>query len=210
MEETNVRFRLSGIMLSIALLALFSGAASDARAQGLTGQITGVVTDSGGGVLPGASVVLKNAGTNSTRETVTGSDGAFVFPDLLAGKYDITVTVSGFKTYEQKGISLASTERVALRAISLEVGGVAETVTVQAEAVTVQTTNGARSGLITRENIDDIALKGRDFAAMLKLLPGVIDTSAREAPGWGSMQNLQINGRSSFNFSYDGVTNKDT
>ena len=45
---------------------------------------------------------------------------------------------------------------------------------------------------------------------MLKVLPGVIDTSAREAPGWGSMQNLSINGRGSFNFSYDGVTNKDT
>jgi len=197
-------------MLAVALLTVFSGATGDVRAQGLTGQIAGTVTDSGGGVLPGASVVIKNAGTNSTRETVTGADGAFLFPDLLAGKYDITVTVGGFKTYEQKGIELASTERVALRAIALDVGGVAETVTVQAESVQVQTTTAARSGLITRDNIEDIALKGRDFAAMLKLLPGVVDTSAREAPGWGSMQNLSINGRSSFNFSYDGVTNKDT
>jgi hypothetical protein len=197
-------------MLSIALLVVFSSA-SNARAQGLTGQISGVVTDSGGGVLPGATVVIKNAGTNSTRESVTGADGAFLFPDLLAGKYDITVTVSGFKTYEQKNISLASTERLALRAIALEVGGVSETVTVQAESVQVQTTTAARSGLITRDNIEDIALKGRDFAGMLKLLPGVIDTSAREAPGWGSMGGLSINGRGGgFNFSYDGVTNKDT
>ena len=45
---------------------------------------------------------------------------------------------------------------------------------------------------------------------MLKLLPGVVDTSNREAPGWGSMGGLSINGRSAFNFSYDGVTNKDT
>jgi hypothetical protein len=209
-EECNVISRLCRIVFGIALLVAIGGAMSDVRAQGLTGQISGVVTDSGGGVLPGATVVLKNAGTNSTRETVTGADGAFLFPDLLAGKYDVTVTVSGFKTYEQKGINLGSTERVALRAIALEVGGVAETVTVQAEAVTVQTSNGARSGLITRDNIEDIALKGRDFAGMLKLLPGVIDSSAREAPGWGSMQNLSINGRSSFNFSYDGVTNKDT
>jgi len=205
-----VKFRFSSVVLAFALIMGISGAASSAMAQGLTGQISGVVTDSGGGVLPGATVVLKNVGTNSTRETVTGADGSFVFPDLLAGKYDISVTVSGFKTYEQKGITLASTERVALRTIGLEVGGVAETVTVQAEAVQVQTSNGARSGLITRDNIEDIALKGRDFAAMLKLLPGVVDTSAREAPGWGSMQNLSINGRSSFNFSYDGVTNKDT
>ena len=86
----------------------------------------------------------------------------------------------------------------------------AETVTVNAEAVQVQTTSGARSGLITRDNIEDIALKGRDFAGMLKLLPGVIDTRNREAPGWENMNNLSINGRTSFNFSYDGVTNKDT
>ena len=76
----------------------------------------------------------------------------FVFPDLLAGTFDLTVTMQGFKTYEQKGIALGATERVALRAIALDVGGVAETVTVQAEAVQVQTTNGARSGLITRDN----------------------------------------------------------
>ena len=133
-----------------------------------------------------------------------------MFPDLFAGKYDLTVTVSGFKTYEQKGIDLGSTERLGLRTIALEVGGLSETVTVQSEAVQVQTTNGARSGLITRENIDDIALKGRDFAGMLKLLPGVIDTRNREAPGWENMNNLSINGRTSFNFSYDGVTNKDT
>ncbi len=196
--------------MAIALLIVGSGAASDLRAQGLTGQILGTVTDSGGGVVPGATVTVTNAGTNSTRDTVTGADGSFVFPDLLAGTYNIKVTLSGFKTYEQKGIVLASTDRVALRAIGLEVGGLQETVTVTSEASLIQTSSGARSGLITRDNIEDIALKGRDFAGMLKLLPGVIDTSAREAPGWGSMQNLSINGRASFNFSYDGVTNKDT
>ena len=105
---------------------------------------------------------------------------------------------------------LASCDRLRLRPIALDVGGVAETISVQAESVQVQTTNGARTGLITRDNIEDIALKGRDFAGMLKLMPGVIDTGNREAPGWQNMLGLTINGRASFNFSYDGVTNKDT
>ena len=105
---------------------------------------------------------------------------------------------------------LGATERVGLRAIALDVGGLTETVTVQSEAVQVQSTSGARSAVITRDNMEDIALKGRDFAGMLKLLPGVIDTRNREAPGWENMNNLSINGRTSFNFSYDGVTNKDT
>ena len=192
------------------LLCVTTGVAA-LSAQGLTGQLSGTVVDAGGGVMPGVSVVLKNAGTNQSREAVTGADGAFLFPDLLAGTYDITVSMSGFKTYEQKGIKLGATERIALRTIALEVGALNEQVTVQAEAALVQTTNAARSAVIERQQIEDIALKGRDFAGYLKLLPGVIDTSAREAPGWGSMGGLSINGRSGgFNFSYDGVTNKDT
>jgi hypothetical protein len=203
-----VRKRLAGIALALAVAIL--GSPRLAQAQGLTGHISGTVTDATGGVLPGVTVTIRNVGTGLTRETVTGSDGAFVFPDLLAGTFDLTVTMAGFKTYEQKGIVLGATERVGLRAIALEVGGLAETISVQAESVQVQTTNGARSGLITRDTMEDIALKGRDPAGLLKLLPGVVDTRNREAPGWESMNNLSINGRTSFNFSYDGVTNKDT
>ena len=203
-----MRKRLVGIALAFAIA--FVGIPRLVQAQGLTGQISGIVTDATGGVLPGVSVTVKNAGTGLTRETVTGTDGTFVFPDLLAGTFDLNVAMQGFKTYEQKGIVLGATERVALRTIALDVGGMAETISVQAESVQVQTTNGARSGLITRETMDDIALKGRDPAGLLKLLPGVIDTRNREAPGWESMNNLSINGRTSFNFSYDGVTNKDT
>ena len=205
-----MRQRLVRVLLSAAMLIGGAFPAS-VLAQGLTGQISGTVTDAGGGVMPGATVSIKNAGTNQVREAITGADGAFQFPDLLAGTYDITVAVQGFKTYEQKGIVLGATERVALRQISLEVGQLQETVTVTSEAALVQTTNAARSGLVDRNQIDDIAVKGRDFASYLKLLPGVVDTSAREAPGWGSMGGLSINGRSGgFNFSYDGVTNKDT
>ena len=91
MEECNVTSRLSRIVFVVAVLVAIVGATGSVRAQGLTGQISGTVTDSGGGVLPGATVTIKNAGTNATRETVSGTDGSFLFPDLLAGKYDITV-----------------------------------------------------------------------------------------------------------------------
>ena len=197
-------------MLTTALLTLFSIAASNVHGQGLTGQISGVVTDSSGGVIPGATVHIKNVGTNAARDTVTGADGTFVFPDLLAGTFDLTVTLEGFKTYEQKGVVVTSTERVALRPIALAVGGLSEVVSVQAESVAIQTTSGERSATITASQIEDIGLKGRDFMGTLKTLPGVIDTSARDAPGWGSVGGMTINGQSSFNFSYDGVTNKDT
>jgi hypothetical protein len=107
-----------------------AGTTPTTSAQGLTGQISGTVVDSGGGVLPGVTVTITNAGTATTRDTVTGSDGAFLFPDLLAGMYDVKAELRGFKTYEQKGIVLSATERVALRAIALEVGALEETVLV--------------------------------------------------------------------------------
>jgi Carboxypeptidase regulatory-like domain len=202
--------RRSALFLAFVFIVCAAGAGR-ASAQGLTSQLSGTVIDAGGGVMPGVTVIVKNAGTNLTREMVTGPDGSFLFPDLLAGTYDITVRMNGFKTYEQKGIAVGATERVGLKPIALQVGGLSEQVTVAAESPQVQTTNGARSGLVTRQQIDDIAVKGRDFAAYLKLLPGVVDVSNREAPGWGSMGNLSINGRAGgFNLSYDGVTNKDT
>ena len=197
---------------TIAFVFLMSAVgAVTAHGQGLTGQLSGTVTDAGGGVIPGATVMVTNAGTNQTRETITSAEGTFVFPDLLAGTYHLTIKMEGFKAYEQKDIALGATERVGLRTIALEVGGLQEQIVVKSEAALVQTTSAARSGLVTRDQIEEIAVKGRDFAAYLKLLPGVVDTSAREAPGWGSMGGLSINGRSGgFNFSYDGVTNKDT
>ena len=204
-----MRNRFAGVALALAIAVL--GIPGLLQAQGLTGQISGTVTDATGGVLPGVTVTIRNVGTGLTRETVTGRDGAFVFPDLLAGTFDLTVTLQGFKTYEQKGIVLGATERLALRAIALDVGGLTETVTVQSEAVQVQTTNGARSGLITRDNDRGHRPQGaRLRRACSSCCPGVIDTRNREAPGWENMNNLSINGRTSFNFSYDGVTNKDT
>ena len=191
-----MRSRLFKVFLAVAVLAAAHLSADRVHAQGLTGQISGTVVDSGGGVMPGATVTLKNAGTNAVRDTVTGADGTFVFPDLLAGTYDISVGIEGFKTYEQKGIVLGATERVALRAISLEVGGLSgDGDRHERSHAGADEQRRARSGLVEREQIEDIALKGRDFAGYLKLLPGVIDTSAREAPGWGSMGGLSINGR---------------
>ena len=87
----------------LALAMIVAGAVTRADAQGLTGQISGVVTDTGGGVMPGATVTVKNVGTNLTREAVTGADGVFVITNLLAGTFDLSVTVQGFKPYEQKG-----------------------------------------------------------------------------------------------------------
>ena len=189
-------------------LLILNGAVG--AAQGLTGQISGTIVDPDKGVLPGATIIARNTATQASGTAVSDGRGEFVVTNLLAGTYEIQITLEGFKGYRQAGIRLDAADRVALPAITLEIGSVAEAVTVQGEAVRVQTQSGERSATITSAQIDDIGLRGRDFMGALKLLPGVIDTSARDAPGWGSVGGMTINGQSSFNFSYDGITNKDT
>ncbi len=153
---------------------------------------------------------VRNTNTQVAREAVTDASGAFVITNLIAGTYDVKVTMTGFKSYEQKGLVLSATERLSLPPMILEVGGFQEAVSVEASSVRVQTQSGERSATITASEIEDIGLRGRDFMGTLKTLPGVVDTSARDAPGWGSVSGMTINGQTSFNFSYDGVTNKDT
>jgi hypothetical protein len=147
-----------------------------------------------------------------TRDFVSDGNGAFVVTELLAGTYDVTVSLSGFKTYVQTGVVLSANERVALRAITLEVGQLEETISVTAEAARIQTQSAERSGVITQEQLQEVTLKGRDYMGMLKLLPGVVDTQNREAPGWNNLGGLSINGgrNNTINLTYDGVTNLDT
>jgi hypothetical protein len=191
-------------------LALIVGVAQPVLAQGLSGQIGGTVLDAQKAAIPGATVSAKNVETQVTRETVTDGEGRFTVTNILAGRYDLRVSLTGFKTYEQQGIPVSSTDRVALAAITLEIGGITQEVTVTADELRVQTQSGERSATVTAAQIADIGLRGRDFMGTLKVLPGVIDTSARDAPGWGSVGGMTINGNANFNFSYDGVTNKDT
>ena len=206
-----MRQRLVRVLLSAAMLIGGAFPAS-VLAQGLTGQISGTVTDAGGGVMPGATVSIKNAGTNQVRETVTGADGAFTVPrpagrhlrhhrrgpglqDLRAEGHRARRDRARRAAHDRaRGRPAAGDGHRHLRGLRW----------CRPPTPPVRASSTARRSTTSR-------VKGRDFASYLKLLPGVIDTSAREAPGWGSMGGLSINGRSGgFNFSYDGVTNKDT
>ncbi|MGH8637974.1 MAG: carboxypeptidase-like regulatory domain-containing protein, partial [Burkholderiales bacterium] len=119
-------------VLAFLTLALAVGTPGLANAQGLSGQIGGSVLDNSKGAVPGATVTVRNTATALTRDTVTDSQGLFVFPNLFAGTYDLRVTLTGFRTYEQKGLVLTATERLAVPPITLAVGGLEEVVTVEA------------------------------------------------------------------------------
>ncbi len=205
------RFIVRSVFVLLTL-ALVGGAASRANAQGLTGQIGGSVIDGSNGAIPGASVTVRNTATAVTRDVITDAQGLFVFTNLFAGTYDLRVTLAGFRTYEEKGIVLTATERVAVPPIVLGVGGVEEVVTVEASALRAQSMSGERSGTIRADEIKDTQLRGRDFLGLLQGMPGVVDTNVRNAPGWNAFLGTTINGLSDqmMGMSYDGVSSKDT
>lgn len=190
---------------------MLSGAAG-AFGQGLTGQISGNVTDPTGSAVAGAEIKLTNIETTQVREVATNSFGDFVFTQLLRGSYKLEVAARGFKRYERSNIELTATERVVLPAIALDLGELTQVVTVNEEAARIQTQSAERSGLINTVQTQSVPLKGRDYLGLVRLLPGVIDTANREAPGWNNLGGITINGNraGTINLTLDGVSSLDT
>ena len=200
------------MLRTLTVLALLLVPTTSVFAQGLTGQISGSIQDSTGSRVPGATVTLTNTDTGLVRETMSDNNGDFVFTQLLPGSFQVSVNKEGFKRYEQKDIAVTATERVVLRTVVLDVGSITETVSVTAEAARLQTQSSERSGLINTRQVQELGLKGRDYLGLVKLLPGVIDTANREAPGWNNLGGITINGNraGTINLTLDGVSSLDT
>lgn len=194
------------------LLLLLVCCCSWLSGQGLTGQISGTLADPSGAPVGNASVTLNNTQTGESRSVKTNSDGSFVFPELLPGNFSLKTDAAGFKSYQQTGINVSATERVTLPAISLQVGEVSETISVSGQVTGVQTQSAERSGLITSREMRELPLKGRDYLATVRLLPGVVDTANRESPGWNNLVGINISGTraGAIDLTLDGITSLDT
>ena len=120
-------------VLSAALLLLLS-AAMPVSAQITTGNVSGTVKDSQGGVVPGATVVLVSE-TKGTKigPVTTNEAGTYVIPNVTADTYTVEISMEGFKTVRRGDIKVSGGERVGVPAVTLEVGGAAETVNVTGE-----------------------------------------------------------------------------
>lgn len=183
--------------------------------QNVNGTITGTVKDSAGAVIPGAEIALTNEGTKAIENLLTNQVGIFVFPSVLPGSYTLTVKMTGFRTYQMQNLNIVTNEKRTVGDITLELGAIEEIVQVTAAVTPVQTSSSERVGLVSGDQILNVAIKGRDFIGLLSTLPGVIDTNSgsREVTMTGNVINgLHINGgrTNSIMYALDGISSVDT
>jgi len=182
-------------------------ASATAEAQITTGTIAGTVKDQQGGVIPGATVQLVNdaQGTKST-PLVTSSSGDFVFANISAGAYSLEVTMTGFKTLKRSGIVLGAGDRVQLGAVTIEIGGVSQTVEVKSETPLVQTLTGERSFTVQTSAVESLPISNRSFVQLASLAPGVAGTGNNPARlGGGGANNVMMDGISTIDTGSNAV-----
>ncbi len=143
------------------------------QAQTNTGEIGGVVKDSNGGVLQGATVVARHAATGTTIERVTNSQGRFFLPALRTGQWDLTASSPGFTAQTQRGVVLEIGRTLEL-SFTLMVGDLAEQITVAASPSLIQTTNAEISDIIENREVVQLPINGRNFLSLAQLSDAVV------------------------------------
>src|SRR5688572_21112670 len=193
-------------LAALLLMALIlPSATSSVLAQGTSGSISGVVLDSAGGAIPGATVIVASDATGAKFETVTNGSGAFNLPALPVGTYSVTVSLQGFKTAVITDVRVQLGIPTNLKA-TLEVGGIQENVTVTgASAELINTQTATVTATMNMDQIAQIPMPTREVLNAVTFLVGVNQDGVARG-------NATVNGlpESFLNILLDGVSNQDT
>jgi hypothetical protein len=198
------------LVLSLLLVCSIGGLAQT------HGEITGVVNDSSGALVSGATVTVTNQATNATRRATTNGEGVYAFPSLLPGVYSLKVEQQGFKSSVRNDITL-EVQQTARIDVTLEVGSVGETVTITGGLALLSQESTTVGTVIENKRIVDLPLNGRNFLQLVATAPNVsfgfqnAGQAGSRQGGTRSQQNISVAGqRSYFNrFTIDGVENTD-
>jgi hypothetical protein len=201
---------LPGAAGLICLAALVLSFAPAANAQLLQGSIEGNVVDASQAAIVGAEVTITNERTNASRTTTTGVAGNYSFPTVGPSLYTVAVTAPGFQTYSQTGVNVSINTLTRVN-VSLEVGQVTETVTVEASAATLQTDRAEVRAEIAEKTLKDLPIPlGRNYQMLFVQLPGFSPpTNAHSVPSNPSRAvQFSVNGtsRSNNNTRIDGAS----
>ena len=196
---TFTRLMHSACWLALMMLCF----AAVAAAQTETATISGLITDDTGAVVPGAEVKLQSVDRGSAISATTNNSGIYVFASVHPGQYQLTVHKPGFKQVDFLGLIVNVQDHIEQN-FRLRVGSVAESVTVEASAATINTTDATVSTVVDRQFAENLPLNGRSFQTLIELTPGVVLTANN---GFDTGQ-FSVNGqRAASNYwTVDGVS----
>src|SRR3984893_9466975 len=190
-----------GLILLLCVGLVLPGSA---RGQA-TAVVKGTVYDTSGGVFPDATVVLHNKATSLDRITATNGAGIYVIPDVQPGEYDLKVSKQGFKSAIHSNINLV-VNQTATFDIILATGSITESITVAAEAVSLETATSELGVAVVREQVNDLPLNGRNFTQFFNLTPEASTVNVSQtAPTGGGIWSNPIG-----TFSYRSINGQPT
>jgi hypothetical protein len=195
-----MRFRTTSILVCPVAVFLFVCSPAWGQQTGLSG----VVTDSQGGVIQGAKVEVKKTGGSSYFAT-TNSQGVYVVPSVTAAEYTITASASGFATAQKKIFLLVG--QLATVDISLPIASATSTVVVEASNDTaIDTTSSAVAGNVTPKEVEDVPINGRNYVELSALVPGIKQNSFGNTPvASGQSTNAGDAETGKFQITMDGL-----
>ena len=158
------------LLITLVAMAL----AGISFAQDFRSTLQGTVYDPTQASVSGAAIVLKNIETAQERSATSNSDGFYIFQLIPPGNYEMSVKAAGFRTYVEKGLSLALTQTLR-QDVRLQLGDTSETVNVSASVAVLETDSTALGTAIRAEVRDNLPLKGRSSLFMFTLTPGVVN-----------------------------------
>ncbi|HEV2522660.1 MAG TPA: TonB-dependent receptor [Candidatus Acidoferrales bacterium] len=200
--------------LSLAIGVLFSG---HAHAQIAGATLSGTVTDQSGGVVPQATITIRNVATGVTRSNTTSAAGFYSAPNLLPGMYEVKAEAQGFSSALQSGVTLTVGEQQVLN-FTLQVGQMSQTVEVNTEAPNVDLASSTISAVVSSTTVRELPLNGRSWTDLATLQPGVnsIQTQPdftagpdRGKRGFGNQLTIDGARPQQNNYRLDGVSMND-
>ena len=182
-----------------------------AFAQISTAQLDGRVTDTSGGVLPGVTVTLTQTETGAVRSAVTDENGGYLVSNLTPGPYQLEAALQGFRTYVQTGIVLQVAASPTIN-VSLAIGGLEESVTVEAAAPLVDVRSAGVSEVVENERILEMPLQARDVTSLLMMVGAAVNTGSPNSRSFGGAVNVAVAGGLPFGVAYllDGAMHNDS
>lgn len=170
--------------LSLAVIFLLASVATRCNAQDMsTGSLNVTVTDSSGALIPGATLVLKDIGTNDVHTVTTKNDGTIVIPFLNPATYSLTVSKDGFATSRYGKVTI-TTNQVTNIAVAMKIGAATETVNVASDRSPIlNTTTNTLATTLDMKQVQDLPTNGRDVSALAFLVPGAVDSDFNNLPG---------------------------